>query len=241
MKKLTLIALLALFTGASASAALIDFETDNSFSLGIEDFVYAGDEGGTLTSGNGVFHGFHYTNPWDFWGGFVVSNRTITAPNDIYHEFTSAPGTDQTIGPGGSYAIGYDIWDSAVGALITFEESRSVAGAWFTNNKWTAEYIEQYYGADDYYRLIVTAYDLAMQSTGSVIIDMTNKNNWSYSALNFENAYALGFKMESSDAWTPFYFSIDDISVQVPEPTLFASMIFGFLWLIRSRSRMRKM
>lgn len=237
MRKPNLITLLVFFICASATATLIDFETDNSFVLGVEDFVYAGDLGGTLTSGNAVLKGYHYTNPWDYWGGFVVSNRTQIGAGDIFHQFTSAPGTDHTIGSGGTYAIGYEDWESGYGCLITFTNNQNVDGAWFTNNKWTSEYIAQYYDAEDYYRLIVTAYDAAMQSLDSNTIDMTNADDWFYASLNFQNAHALGFRMESSDAWTPFYFCIDDITASVPEPSVLLTAFFGFLTLISRKCR----
>ena len=234
MRKQIVVGLLASFISMGASATLMDFDTSNSFSLNAEDFIYAGDQGGTFISGNASFSGYHYTNPWDYWGGFIASNRTQTAADDTYHQFTSASGTDHTIGSGGTYAIGFDDWESGYGCLITFNEIQNVEGAWLINNKWTSEYIEQNYGAEDYYQLIVTAYDSAMQGIDNSVIDMTNANDWSYATLNFENTHALGFKMKSSDAWTPFYFCIDDISAQIPEPSVIAPILFGFLCLIRN-------
>ena len=49
---------------AGAFGAVIDFESDNSFTLSSEEFIYAGDVGGFFSSGNATFSGYHYTDPW---------------------------------------------------------------------------------------------------------------------------------------------------------------------------------
>ncbi len=238
MKKMLIVFAVAKLLSVDASASTIDFETIEQFILGVEDYELAGDYTGYYTSGSGRFSGYHYTDPWDYWGGFAASNRTIITGDDWLHQYTSAPGADHTIGPGGTYAIGYNDYETGLGCLINFEEVQDVKGAWFTNVAWTAEYMADNYTDENYYKLTVTAYDLNLDEIGSRKIDLTNVTEWKLFKMNFEAVHAIGITMESDDDWTPYYFCIDDIS-SVPEPSTIALMISGLL-IIAGPRRKRK-
>ena len=227
------ISLVFVLVFSSLAFAQIDFETIGEFTLGSEDYELAGDYGGYYTSGNGLFFGYHYTDPWDYWGGFAASNRTVIGGDDTYHQYTSAPGTDHTTGAGGTYALGYNDYETGVGCLVNFINVQDVAGAWFTNNKWAAEYMASNYDQDDWYHLTVTAYDDSFDSIGSKVVDLTNVTDWQWYDLGFEDVYALGITMSSSDDWTPYYFCMDDITI--PEPATIALLGLGGLLLRRRR------
>ena len=156
----------------------------------------------------------------DYWGGFAVSNRTTIGADDLYHQFTSVTGTDNTIGEGGTYAIGYEDWESGMGCVISFTEVQDVGTAALVNVAWTAEYIDEYYEEEDYFHVVITAYDDSLNTIGSKTIDMTDATEWETYTLGFSDVSALGITMETSDDWTPLYFCIDDISsTMVPEPS----------------------
>jgi len=231
MKKLFVILVLSMTINAVTSASVIDFETIDEFTLDTENYELAGDHGGCYTSDNSLFFGYHYTDPWDYWGGFAASNRAIIGPDDTWHQYTSAPGTDHTTGAGGTYAIGYNDYETGVGCLINFTEIQDVKGAWFTNVAWTAEYIADNYLPGDYYHLRITAYDEFMEEIGNRTVNLTAVEDWQFYNTNFEDAYALGITMESSDDWTPYYFCIDDIT-SVSEPSIIALLTAGFLTLV---------
>jgi hypothetical protein len=236
MRKLLIPFALAMLVTAGASALAIDFETIDEFVLGAEDYELAGDYSGCYGSGNGQFSGYHYTDPWDYWGGFAASNRTVVGEDDSLHQYTSVPGTDHTIGGGGTYGIGYNDYETGIGCLITFEQAQDVRGAWFTNVVWTAEYMAAHYAEDNYYRLTVTAYDSDLDEIGSRQIDLTGVTEWKLLAMNFEAVHAIGITMDSDDDWTPYYFCIDDIS-SVPEPSTIALTMAGVLTAVGLRRR----
>jgi len=238
MKKLLILFALTWTIGVNTSASTIDFEGINEFTLAAEDYGLAGDHGGYYTSGNGLFFGYHETTPYDYWGGFAASNRTVIGGDDTFHQYTSMPGTDHTVGAGGTYAIGYDDWATGVGSLINFAEIQDVKGAWFTNLAWTYEYMDEYYDEDDFYRLVVTAFDENMESIGSRSINLTGVTDWQHYNMNFEDVYALGITMSTSDDWTPYYFCMDDIST-VPEPSVIVLTATSLAMFISIRRKKR--
>lgn len=188
-----------------------------------------------FTSGKGLLFGYHYVDPpYEWWGGYGVSNRTVVAPDDQWHEYTCAAGGDHTLGAGGAYGIGYSDWESGLGSLINFTETVDLEGAWFSNVVWTTEYMADNYDSDDYYHLNVTAYDNALETLGTTTVDLTNVSDWQWFDLDYENVYALGITMSSSDDFTPYYFCIDDIVV--PEPATIC-LFFGGGWLLFSRNK----
>jgi hypothetical protein len=230
---------------ARAGGPDITFESIQEFILGDEGYGYAGDvAGGRFTAGAagaagcGCFYGYHYSDPWDYWGGWVASNRTVVGADDWLHQFTAAPGADHTIGPGGTYAIGYNDWESPIGCKLELApgfRGGAVRGAWFANVVWTVEYMNDNYGPDDYYRLNVTGYDGDMDPTGSAVVDLTGVSDWRWCDLDLTNVSVLGVRLSTSDDWTPMYFCVDD--VVLPEPATAALLAVGALPVLRRGAR----
>jgi hypothetical protein len=110
-----------------------------------------------------------------------------------------------------------------------------VQGAWFTNVVWTVEHMGDNFGPSDFYQLIVTGYDGSRSPTASTVVDLTGVTDWQWYGLDLPNVSFLGFKMESSDDWTPRYFCMDD--VLVPEPAATSLLAAAGLALLRRRRR----
>jgi len=206
----------------------VDFETIDDFALGVEDYELAGDHGGTFSSGGATFAGYHHVDPpWDWWGGYAVSNRTAVGADDPLKQYTSAPGTDHTIGAGGAYAIAYEDWESPIGCRLDFAQPTDVEGMWITNVAWTAEWIPDNYGPDDFYRLWVTAYDDNLDVIGMRNVELTDNTDWTWYTMGWQGVSTIGITMQSSNDWTPKYVCIDDINV--PEPATAVLLAGGFL------------
>jgi len=217
----------------------VDFETMAEFptGLGVEARERAGDHGGALTAAGTAFHGYHHVDgQWDWWGGYSVSNRTVVAGGDFLKEYTCVPGTDHTVGAGGTYAIGYDDWESGYGCLVDFPQPTRLDGAWFTQVVYTAEWIVGNYGPADYYKLRITAYDDGMEEIAHRDLDLTAATDWVWCGMGWDDVSSLGVTMNTSDSWTPTYFALDDINV--PEPS--AAVLLGLGGLLALPVRRRR-
>ena len=213
----------------------IDFETLDGVALPAEGVLLAGDYDGALTALPGAtVHGYHHGDPPnDWWGGYGVSNRTAVAGDDVFSQYTTATGTDHTIGAGGTYAIGYDDWEDPLGCRLAFAQPTDVAGMWLTHIAWTPEWIADNYGPGDYYHLHLTAYDENADEIGQRVVDMTANTDWTWYSTGWQGVSTIGVTMASSNVNTPTYFAMDDINL--PEPGTIALLALGGLMLAGRR------
>ena len=225
----------------AASDGNIEFYPVREGTLAPESYALAGDLGGFYTADyipqsardsqeEALFFGYHYTDPWDYWGGYGVSNRTVVAGDDSLHQFTVWGGADHTPNDNNNYAFAYDDWETGIGAMYELLDGpeglgHHLEGAWYNNMTWTYEYMEEYYDADDWYHLIVTGYDSFFNPVGSDIVDLTGVGDWIYAEFDWDDVSFVGTQMLSSDSWTPNYFCMDDVNA-VPIP--------GAVWLLGS-------
>lgn len=171
----------------------------------------------------------------DYFADYVVSNCTATDGKDYTKPYQSTAGGAKN---GSNYAVFYaDAYNPVDGAIYLAAPGR-VSGFWACNTTYVAygikngDSMSKAFGQDDYFKLIITGYDINEEKTGSVeqmLIDCTDANEWHYikdwhwvdlTSLGDNVMYVkFAFEGTKQNAWgitTPTYVCIDDFGGDAP-------------------------
>lgn len=181
----------------------------------------------------------YYTDSWgDYYADYVVSNCTATDGTSYDKPYQSTAGGAKN---GNNYAVFYaDYYNTVDGAIYLATPSR-VSGFWACNTTYVAYCIKNWdgqssdqkpFGQGDYFKLIITGYDINGEKIGSVeqmLIDCTDANEWHYikdwrwvdlTSLGNNVMYVkFAFEGTKQNAWgltTPTYVCIDDFGGDTP-------------------------
>lgn len=182
----------------------------------------------------------YYSNSWgsDYFADYVVSNCTATDGTDYTKPYQSTAGGAKN---GNNYAVFYaDYYNTVDGSIYLAAPSR-VSGFWVCNTTYAAYGIKNWdgqssdqkpFGQDDYFKLIITGYDINGEETGTVeqmLIDCTDAKEWHYindwrwvdlTSLGNNVMYVkFSFDGTKKNDWgltTPTYVCIDDFGGDAP-------------------------
>ena len=175
---------------------------------------------------------------YDYFADYVVSNCTATDGTSYDKPYQSTAGGAKN---GNNYAVFYlDTWSTVDGAIYLATPSR-VSGFWACNTTYAAYGIKNWdgqssdqkpFGQDDYFKLIITGYDINGEVVGTVeqmLIDCTDANEWHYikdwrwvdlTSLGNNVMYVkFSFDGTKKNDWgltTPTYVCIDDFGGDAP-------------------------
>lgn len=255
MKKVLFGAVLA--AASTGWATLVDF---NELNPGPTGYYTAPAPGPSdWQSGSALFE-THIDPTYGSWSGWTYSN--VNDPNTGgYGNQYAVYGSGTGIGGSGNYAVSYLDGFNAVTPTVRFAGATEVDGFYAHNTAYAAldmisgGYFPSAFSTNDWFKLTVEGFDGAAQSVGSVdfsLADFTgysdgdNKNDyivtdWSYVDLSGlgNQVQELTFTVSSSQAYTPVYFAMDNLSYEtVPEPNsviLLAGGFGGLMWFRRRR------
>ena len=182
----------------------------------------------------------YYSNGWgsDYFADYVVSNCTATDGTSYDKPYQSTAGGAKN---GNNYAVFYlDAYNPVDGAIYLATPSR-VTGFWACNTTYVAYGIKNWdgmssdnkpFGQGDYFKLIITGYDINGEVVGTVeqmLIDCTDANEWHYikdwrwvdlTSLGNDVMYVKftfdGTKQNDWGITTPTYVCIDDFGGDAP-------------------------
>lgn len=240
MKKILLSSILALSAiAAQAQEAVATFEEielpaeSNWFGDTDPEDIYAG-EVYDFYSGRYMFLGMRHNSGW--WNGFALSNETSTEYASLSDQFRSAAGGAHS---GSNYAVYYyDSWDVESRIFNVYdEEGAQVSGMYVTNAAYALNSIlngDAYgstpFATGDYFKMIVTGYDINETETGKVefyLADYRSEveadhyalNTWKWCDLrslgNTVQSVHITFETTQNNAYgalTPLYVCIDDVN-----------------------------
>lgn len=163
--------------------------------------------------------------PWGSFADFNVTNVVDTVTPGFPNDKSAITGK----GFAGSdqYGIAYanQNWEEApteslpIGCTINGDdEGNIVAGMYVTNTTWVYHYIKDNYSEDDYLDLVIRGYLNEEQSGDSIVVNLGNGstllNSWEWLDLSgLGKVDSLSFQLFTTDDFTPFYFSFDNITV----------------------------
>ncbi len=209
---------------------------------------------------------FYHNDGGYSWDGFAYSNMTDTTTSGYGNQFSAYTGS----GAGGStnYAVSALSIDwsgsyETIPTSITFSNSVTAAGGYFTNTTYVAldmlngsSFSKKFGGATgndaDWLLLTITGKDFAGSITGYVdfyladyrfenSIDDYIVDSWEYINLSsLGSVKTLEFLLSSSDTGsygmnTPAYFAMDNLII--PEPATFVLTGLGVILMSRRRRR----
>ena len=182
-----------------------------------------------------TFDTYYADYGYDYFADFVVSNCTQTDGIDYTKPYQSTAGGAKY---GKNYAVFYGDSFSPVDGGIYMASPGTVSGFWVCNTTYTAYGIKNgdgmspAFGQDDYFKLIITGYNIDKEETGTVeqmLIDCTDANEWYYvkdwrwvdltSLGNDVMFVKFSFDGTKKNSWgltTPTYFCIDDFCGAAP-------------------------
>jgi len=227
----TLVTTAAVLLGATAQAAVIDFD-DNALA---PDSFFDPQANISWTSGGAAFE-HSWNDTFDCcWGGFTYSNSEDTTTPGFANDRSAITGDGVGAGQD-NYAIG------TVGSgnpRLWFSQAKVVQGAYFTNATYsylamangddgnTPAFVKGPFSDGDFFELIVTGLDAAgaaLSSTSFLLAEDANViSSWVWQDLSvLGEVSGLEFSLASSDNGafginTPGYFAVVEISV-VPLP-----------------------
>lgn len=240
MEKILLSSILALSAiAAQAQEAVATFEEtklpDESNWFGDTDpeDMYAG-EVYDFYSGRYMLMGMRHSSGW--WNGFALSNETSTEYASLSDQFRSAAGGAHS---GSNYAVYYyDSWDVESRLYNVYdEEGAQVSGMYVTNAAYALnsilngdDYGSTPFATGDYFKMIVTGYDINEAKTGSVEFYLADYRSeveadhyalttWEWCDLrplgNTVQSIHITFETTQTNAYgalTPLYVCIDDVN-----------------------------
>jgi len=244
-------------TWPNATAATVTFETVSLSSAG---YWNGSDGSGSLILGGATFNN-NYNTQFDYWSGFVVSNRTdITSPGYLNQYSAFAGG-----GAFGSanYSVGYYSTYETATTHVTLGTLTDLAGkgAMITNTTYAALAMRDGSGAKkfggvtgndpDWFLLTIQGYTAGNASGTAVnfyLADFRFGDNskdfivqdWQYVDFSpLGSVDEIRFSMASSDnnqfgILTPSYFAMDDFPV-IPEPSSLMIALAGSGLLLRRK------
>lgn len=184
-------------------------------------------------SGPYMFLGMnHMGSSW--WNGFAVSNETSNEFTSLSDQFRSAPGGAHS---GSNFAVYYyDSYDVESRFWNVYDEDgATISGMYVTNSAYVLNSIQNgdlyspAFETGDYYKMIVTGYDINEEVTGKVemyLADYRSENEadhyavktWEWcdlSPLGAVGSIHITFETTASNEFgplTPFYVCLDDIN-----------------------------
>ncbi len=173
---------------------------------------------------------------YDYWNGFAYSNQTdmTTADWNNYSAYTVNGGG------GANNSATYGFVYTYSGDTMTFDNPVILQNIFITNTVWAYKYMTGTdgtgtgtYTTDDYLKLTITAVtdnagtlgdssdDTLGASVDFYLADFTNGNSyiiddWTNVDLSsLGTAVGLKFQIEALDTYTPYYFTMDDLTYEV--------------------------
>ena len=229
--------MMAVLPLSAQTVTVADFE---NLEIGAEGHMSvsteADDERTEFTSGSFTFASGCMSD-WDYWYFFGYANRTSSAFESLDDQWNNVVGG----GYDGSsnYGVAYVAdFNGPCYATVKLDGGAVVPGFYVTNSAYSYASIikgDNYakkFGMGDWFKLTVTGYDAAGESTGTVdfyLADLRDANyayivnDWRWVDLtSLGKVKRLGFTMSSSDSgqWgmnTPAYFCLDNLGGTKPE------------------------
>ncbi len=191
----------------------------------------------TWNSGSYTMDTYYSTTYGDYYSDYVVSNCTETDGKDYTKPYQSTAGGAKN---GSNYAVYYlEGYYSDADGSIYMPNVGTISGFWACNTTYAAYGIKNgdgmssAFGQDDYFKLIITGYNIDGEETGTVeqmLIDCTDANEWHYikdwrwvdlTSLGDNVLYVkFSFDGTKKNDWgltTPAYVCIDDFGGVAPE------------------------
>ncbi len=242
MKKSILISTFAVYVfccvGFAAAQSTITFD---DVPLAANSYYNGSDYAGGFSSGNLFFtnsytdYGYGYTS-WENW---AVSNKTDTTTEGYGNQYSAITGGGGN--NSANYAVSFPTFASGASTISLYKPT-TVGGFYVTNTTYDYlsmlngdQYAKQFggdYGIDpDYFKVIVTGYDLSGVALGSLDVYLADYrssdsaedyilNQWKWVDLTSlgTNVASVTFKFKSSDVGayginTPTYFAMDNLTI----------------------------
>ncbi|MEX0652494.1 MAG: DUF4465 domain-containing protein [Phycisphaeraceae bacterium] len=242
-------AMMSLTLTAAAADVTVDF---HDLSLPADSYYNGSDEAGGFTS-----RGVHFATDWgidelfnfEYWSGFAYSNiddTTTAGHGNQFAAFTGSAASSEI------YAVGFGT------ATLTLPTATTVRSAHLTNTTYAAlsmrdgDGFASAFAEGDWFAVTVTGLDANENETGAIDIYLADfrsadsndhyiLDQWAETDLQaLGEVSQLRFAVDSSNANTPAYFALDELTVaEVPEPATLMLLGSGGALMLLRRQRHR--
>ncbi len=209
---------------------------------------------GQFTSGRAAFANLYETYFWSGWAYSNVNDKTTAVSTNQFAAYSATGGGIN--GAGSTYAVAYDAAAAGMGGFapptITLPSPTEVLSASITNTTYAyfsmlnGDWLENAFGPNDWFKLTISAFNAAGQSTGTPVQFYLAKGttfvaDWTNVPLTAlgNDVKSLQFDLTSSETgeWgmnTPAYFAMDSLTLSsVPEPSTLALLCgAGIAWVV---------
>ena len=255
MKLLTTTAVSLLFVSALNGSEIV--VTFDDLPFGDSDFVT-----GDGTASPLVYEGISFARPSSdgFAFGWYYSRTTDLESPGFLNQYSAYALPD---GGGVDESSGYGVANNFGSADVTFPAASTVDGMYVTNTTYAYLAIQEgddgpdagfvrEFTDDDWFLLQITGHDADDNVLGTVDFYLADYRNgeaqvvsdWTWVDLTSlgDDVTRLSFALSSTDnndfgMLTPAYFAIDNLTVTVPEPSSFASVLLASLGLLVASRR----